>query len=355
MASQVPDPVRSAGRLIVAGFAGLEPGPEFLRALAAGEFGGIIVFTRNYENPGQMARLIADLQSRAPWPLLVAIDQEGGKVQRFRDPFTVLPEMAALGERNDADLAYRVGRLLAVELAAIGINWNLAPVLDVHTNPANPVIGRRAFGDDPALVARMGVALARGLEDAGVLSCGKHFPGHGDTAQDSHHTLPVLPHSLERLRRVELAPFEAYARAGLGAVMTAHVLFPGLDPVYPATLSRPVLSLLRDELHFGGLIVSDDLDMKAVADRYGSEEMIDLGIDAGIDVFLACLDLDRARRASERLRALAAGAKADAIARSLSRVQACCARFAAPRPDAENALQVLGCEAHRRIASEISG
>jgi beta-N-acetylhexosaminidase len=264
--------------------------------------------------------------------------------------------MAELGARGDPDLARRVGRVLGAELAAVGVNWDFAPVVDVDTNPANPVIGRRSFGRDPALCARLGTALAQGLEESGVLSCAKHFPGHGDTTQDSHHTLPLLPHGLDRLRAVELAPFAAYARAGLAAVMTAHVLFPLLDAVHPATLSAPALSLLRDEIGFGGLIVSDDLEMKAVSERYSMAEMVEHGVRAGIDVFLVCEDLGAARRASATLRALAAGPDRELIAASMKRVDSACARFELPRPPlpAADLRGLLGCEAHRRIAAEIT-
>jgi beta-N-acetylhexosaminidase len=348
---------RAAGRMVVGGFAGPEPDEAFLAALEAGDLGGVIFFAENYRSPVQLAALVASLQARAPWPLFFAVDQEGGKVQRFRAPFTEIPEMAEVGARGDPDLAFRVGRVLGAELAAVGVCWDFAPVLDVDTNPENPVIGRRAFGRDAAQVAALGVALARGLEAAGVLSCGKHYPGHGDTAKDSHLTLPVLPHDLDRLRQVELVPFAAYARAGLASVMTAHVLFTAVDPERPATLSLPALSILRDELRFGGLIVSDDLEMKAVADRYEVEELVESGVAAGIDVFLVCHDLGKARRASAALRRLAGGPAGAAIASSLARIEATAARFRLPRrplPPREIS-EILGCEAHRRVAREIKG
>jgi beta-N-acetylhexosaminidase len=182
-----------------------------------------------------------------------------------------------------------LGQTVGGELLSVGINWNFAPVLDVDTNHNNPIIGDRAFSRDPHRVSEYAVAFARGLESVGVASAGKHFPGHGDTHLDSHLSLPSLPHNLARLRAIELVPFRAYAEAGLASIMTAHVLFSELDPEVPATMSRRALTeLLRDELQFSGLIVSDDLEMRAIADHYGPEKAALGGLEAGIDTFLSC-------------------------------------------------------------------
>src|SRR4029077_1702020 len=188
---------------------------------------------------------------------------------------------------GDVARTQAVGRALGEELAAVGVGWNFAPVLDVHTNPDNPVIGNRAFGTSADAVARQALAFWRGLRGSGLVGCGKHFPGHGDTRTDSHHDLPVVEHDLDRLRRVELAPFVAAARAGVEAFMTAHVLYPALDPDRPATLSRRIATdILRGELGFRGVLVSDDLGMKAVADRYPIEELAVRAIEAGVDHLL---------------------------------------------------------------------
>jgi beta-N-acetylhexosaminidase len=341
----------------LAGFHGTAPPAELEVAIVRGVIGGVIYFARNIVAPDQVAEMSARLQAIAPWPLFIAIDQEGGSVQRLRAPFVELPPMAALGARGDAGLAERVGRLLGRELRTVGVNWDFAPVLDVDTNPANPVIGKRSFGRDPALVAALGVALARGLEGEGIVSCGKHFPGHGDTHQDSHHTLPTLPHGLERLREIELPPFAAYGRAGLASIMTAHVLFPALDASLPATLSPSILRLLRDELSFDGLIVSDDLEMKAVSEQYAVEALVTRGVAAGIDVFLVCSDFEGALRASRRVRDLARDSPAAcaSIERSLRRLDALCTRFGLPHeiPAPAERASILGCEAHRRVLEEI--
>ncbi|MET0406125.1 MAG: beta-N-acetylhexosaminidase, partial [Cystobacter sp.] len=297
------------------------------------------------------ATLCRDIKTRAGRPFILSVDQEGGRVARLRGaPFTNLPSMRALGQRQDLELLERVGRLLAHELRAVGFDWDFAPVLDVDTHPDNPVIGDRSFSGNPHDVARMGVALARGLEAGGVASCGKHFPGHGDTTTDSHLTLPRLPHSLERLREVELVPFQAFAQAGLSSLMTAHVLFDALDSKVPATMSPRVLQgLLREELGFDGVLVSDDLEMKAIAEHYSVEEAAVQGTLAGVDLFLVCHQVDVQRRAIEALvRAVESGrvprARIDEAHRRLARLEA---RFA---HGPEDRLATLDNEEHRALA-----
>ncbi|HZA14670.1 MAG TPA: glycoside hydrolase family 3 N-terminal domain-containing protein, partial [Myxococcaceae bacterium] len=249
---------------------------------------------------------------------------------------------------------YRVGRLLAYELRAVGFDWDFAPVLDVDTNPANPVIGDRAFHSSPEVVAKLGVALARGLEDGGVASCAKHFPGHGDTATDSHLTLPRLPHSLERLRRVELFPFHAYARAGGASVMTAHVLFDAIDPEVPATLSAPVLDgLLRRELGFAGVLVSDDLEMKAISDHFGIAEAAVRGAIAGVDLFLVCHRAGAQRAAIEAIVAAVRDGRIPRarIEEASRRLDALARQFARP---AGERLSALGVPEHHALAAGLA-
>jgi len=283
------DPIaRACGQLLAVGFDGTSAPAELLRRVAAGEVGSVMLFRPNIADgdPAQVAALVSALRASAPAdrPLVVAIDQEGGLVQRLRAPLTVWPDMLSVGGGGDPKRTAAVGRARGGELAALGIAWDFAPVLDVHTNPDNPVIGTRAFGVTPDAVAAHALAFWRGLRDAGLLGCGKHFPGHGDTHTDSHLTLPVVAHDAERLRRVELAPFAAAAKAGIDSIMTAHVMYPALDPARPATLSHAILTgLLRGELGFGGVIVSDDLGMKAVADRYPIDELAVESIAAGAD------------------------------------------------------------------------
>lgn len=278
-----------AGQLLIAGYPAGAPPDEIREALRSDALGGVILFSRNLRGgPYAAAEEISELAEIAAFTPFVAIDQEGGRVQRLRNPVLELPPMRALGDRDDVELTRAAARALGAQLAAIGFNVDFAPVLDVATNPKNEVIGDRSFGADPQLVARHGVAFARGLRDAGVLGCGKHFPGHGDTREDSHFELPALPHDLARLREVELVPFRAAAGA-IGSIMTAHIIFRALDPERPATLSRRVITdLLRGELGYDGLIVSDDLEMKAIADHYSVGRAAVEAVAAGCDLLLIC-------------------------------------------------------------------
>ena len=286
------------------GFHGKAASPEVLELVRRGVY-GVVLFARNVEDAEQVAALVAELKRAAGRPLLVAVDQEGGRVARLRAPqgFTELPPMRALGDTGDEVLARDAGLLLGRELRAVGIDQDFAPVVDVDTNPANPVIGDRSLSRDPEIVGRLGTALALGLQAAGVAACAKHFPGHGDTSQDSHHDLPRLPHALERLERVELAPFRALARAGVASVMTAHVVFEALDRRRPATLSPEVMRLLRDRVGFEGCAISDDLEMKAVAEHFPLEEAAPGSVAAGVDALLVCHRTEVQHRAIDLVRA----------------------------------------------------
>ncbi len=353
--SSVASPLeRDCARLFVVGFAGRSLDPE-LEALVRDGVLGAILFSRNLGTAEESAQLVAELKRSAGRPFLLAVDQEGGRVARLRGgPFTALPAMRELGRHRDVGLARRAGRLLAYELGAVGIDWDFAPVLDVDTNPDNPVIADRALADDAEVVARLGVALAEGLEEGGVASCAKHFPGHGDTHQDSHQTLPVLTHSLERLRAVELLPFRRYAEAGLASVMTAHVRFSALGDNRPASVSRRALTdVLRGELGFRGVCVSDDLEMKAISEGMGVEEATVEGARAGVDVFLVCERAEVQRRCLETLvRAVEAGrVSRERIAEAHRRIDVLVARFSHP-PGAR--LGVLGSADHRRLAEGLT-
>lgn len=303
------DAYRHAGQVIVAGFPAGDPPPEILNGLRADALAGVILFKRNVTTPVELAGRVRAIAGASPnEPPLVAIDQEGGRVQRLGPPVLQLPPMRVLGERDDLELTRTAARALGRQLAALGINLDFAPVLDVATNPANEVIGDRAFGADPERVLRHGRAFATGLADAGLLACGKHFPGHGDTVEDSHFELPSLPHDLARLEAVELAPFRG-AKDVLGSIMTAHIVFRALDPNRPATLSPIVIGgLLRERLGYEGLIVSDDLEMRAIADRWPAGEAATLAIAAGCDLLLICKDVALIAQARD---ALAERARAD--------------------------------------------
>jgi len=278
------------GQLLIAGFNGHHV-PAELRTLAK-EFGlgGVILFARNVDEPEQVAELAFEASRLVPdIPLWVSIDQEGGRVARLKKPFTEWPPMATLGRSGDVALAARFAKALASELKAVGVTLDYAPVLDVHTNPKNPVIGDRALAERAQTVAELGSAIVRTLQDEGIAACGKHFPGHGDTSTDSHHELPLVEHPPERLRETEFVPFRAAIDAGVATIMTAHVFVPSLDETRPATLShRIVTDILRRELKYDGVILSDDLEMKAIANEYAVPAAAVMAIDAGCDGMLIC-------------------------------------------------------------------
>ena len=304
----------AAGQALMAGFHGVENPPETIaNALREGRLGGVILFSRNIR-PGEEGLLtLAALNEKidrertsgGPGPL-IAVDQEGGRVRRVQDCVTPIPPMARVGATGDRELATKVGEVIANELTTLGFNLNFAPVLDIWSNPANQVIGDRAFGTCPEVVSTMAGAITVGHYLAGVVPCGKHFPGHGDTIADSHLELPILEHTIEALEKRELIPFRRAIQAGIPMLMTAHILMPDIDPEHPVTLSkRGLQGLLREELGFGGVVITDDLEMKAVADRYEVEEMIELGLAAGVDIFLICHTEDKWLRAYDHLVKLA--------------------------------------------------
>jgi beta-N-acetylhexosaminidase len=332
---------------------GFSPTPEARELLARGAC-GVILFSRNVESAEQVAALCAALKREAGRPLLLSVDQEGGRVMRLRarHGFTELPPMRALGERGDEALAREAGALLGRELRAVGIDLDYAPVVDVDTNPLNPVIGDRSFSRDPEVVGRLGAALAVGLQSAGVAACAKHFPGHGDTSQDSHLELPRLPHGIGRLRTVELPPFRALARAGVASVMTAHVLLEALDPTRPATMSAPVLRLLREECGFQGPVLADDLEMKAVADGHPLEEIVIEAVNAGVDGFLLCHGVEVQREAVEALRRAAERGRVsrERLAEARWRMARLLA-WAGPPPDPYRARLALRTPEHLALAA----
>jgi beta-N-acetylhexosaminidase len=294
------------GQLLFAGFEGPEVPADLAGLVEAGRVGGVVLFARNVESPAQTRRLVAELHGLAPAerPLCVAIDQEGGRVQRLRAPWTEWPPLRALGEAGSPRDTARFARALGRELADLGIDLDFAPVVDVDTNPRNPVIGDRSFSRDAAVVGRHAAAFIEALQAEGVAACAKHFPGHGDTSEDSHLCLPRIDHDLERLRSVELPPFRAAAGAAVASMMTAHVTVRCLDPEAPATLCPAALELLRVELGYDGLVFSDDLEMAAVADRFRVGEATRRAIEAGCDAVLVCRQRalrDEALAALERL------------------------------------------------------
>lgn len=348
---------------MIAGFAGLTIPDDLTRIAREFDLGGVIYFARNVAEPEQVADLSRQAQSLArELPLWTSVDQEGGRVARLRRPFTEWPPMLTLGRSGDEQLASRFARALAAELKAVGISLDYTPVLDVHTNPKNPVIGDRALAERAEDVARLGTAIIRTLQDEGIAACGKHFPGHGDTAVDSHHDLPVIEHPPDRLEAVELVPFRAAIDAGVALIMTAHILVPSLDEERPATLSPAIVDgLLKQTLGFTGLVVSDDLEMKAISGRYGHSEATVMAIAAGCDAVLMC-----APNPEEQAAAIEAVIHAvedgrlpqkrveDALKRN-RRVKERFLAPARPAPASGAALRaLLGREDHQAIAAEMA-
>jgi beta-N-acetylhexosaminidase len=299
------------GQLLMVGFWGTTPSPEIIELIQRYHVGNVILFSRNIHDTPQVLKLTQQLQQIAKeagqrYPLLIAIDQENGIVQRLGETATIFPGNMALGAIGSEEIAREVAMATGNELKVLGINMNLAPVVDVNNNASNPVIGVRSFGEDPSLVARLGAAMVKGYRAAGILSCLKHFPGHGDTTTDSHLSLPVIPYTLQRLETLELVPFRSGIEAGADSVMIAHIAFPALTEqnTLPATLSSSIAQgLLREQLDFKGVILSDCMEMRAISDTFGTERAAVMALKAGIDLVLVSHEFKRQRASIEAIQA----------------------------------------------------
>lgn len=355
------------GQMLCLGFTDNEPCDGFLnvneqarRIVTELHAGTVILFARNVQRSGEptdpagVKAMLDELQSLARVPLFVAVDQEGGRVARFGAPFTAFPSAQVIGGIGDTELAMKAARILGAELLAVGVNFNFAPIADINSNSLNPVIGDRSFGSDAGLVGDMVIAQTNGYREAGVLACAKHFPGHGDTDLDSHFALPTIRHDREIIEKRELVPFAAAVRDAIPALMTAHILFPALDASgVPATLSRPILTdLLRGELGFDGLIVTDCLQMKAVADGWGTPRAAVMAAQAGADILLVCHDGEtQAATFDALLTAVQSGELSEArIDESVARIFA--AKSGLRAGDAP-ALSVVGSPEHTAFARSV--
>jgi beta-N-acetylhexosaminidase len=355
---------RHIGQLITASVPGPAVTPE-LRSLAA-EFdvGALILFKRNVEEAEQVAELSREASGLGrEMPVWVSVDQEGGRVARLRRPFTEWPPMATLGRAEDADLSAKFADSLARELLAVGITLDYAPVLDVLSYAKNTVIGDRAISSDSEVVARVGRRIIETLQAAGLAACGKHFPGHGDTVADSHHELPVVEASPERLDAVEYAPFRAAIDARVAFVMVGHLLVPCFDEVNPASLSRAIVDgQLRRRLGFEGVILTDDLDMQAVAKGRTMGQIAVEAVAAGVDGLLICGgDVERQFEAIEALiRALEDGTlPISRVEDAMERQRRAKERFFAPdfRPKAlsgRHLRDLVGCADHQAVAEAMA-
>ena len=346
------------GQHLFTGFAGPGIPADFARAVREHKIGNVILFARNVRSAAQLKALCADIQTlvigATGHPAFIAIDQEGGAVSRLSADCTLIPGAMAIAATGQTENAHLAGQITGRELLALGINFNLAPVLDINSNPDNPVIGVRSYGDTPQNAIDFGLKMAQGLTESGLLCCAKHFPGHGDTAVDSHVGLPMISKSLTELLAFELLPFQAAIKAGIPGVMSTHILFPQIETEgVPATMSRAIMTdLLRKRLGFNGLILSDCMMMAAIADHYGTVNGMDRAVQAGVDLVFASHSAELAARAAEQiLRSLRSGVL------NAAQLQASTERILRHkqmlRPPEIEAFMMVGGPEHRQLAQSL--
>lgn len=355
LTTSTADRKQRAGQRLIIGIRGAAPTDDERAFIRDARPGGFILFARNVEDHAQVRELNRELAAMLPVavPPIRCVDQEGGRVQRVKSPATVWPPMRWVGNVGDVAYSAAVGRALAREVLALGFDLDFAPVADVASNASNPVIGDRAFAGEPRPAARHVAAFIEGMQAEGCIACAKHFPGHGDTATDSHLELPVVEKDIPELEHTELPPFRAAVRARVGTVMTAHVRYPAWDEDLPATMSSRILrGVLRDGLRYRGVVVSDDLEMKAVRGRYPLDQQLRAASAASVDTFLVCSDIGLQMESWETLIRLQEEDKAqeDAAIDSNRRWHALRERFLKGR-DLAPPLEVLGCAEHEGLAT----
>lgn len=290
------------GQLIMTGIKGLSLTEEESKFISEENIGGVLLFKENFESAAQLAELVNSIQQlRNEYPLFIATDHEGGRVQRFKKGFTHFPPMLDLAKLDSPKIVFEAAEIMAKELHACGVNLALAPVCDIFNNPDNKVIADRAFGHDRESVSKFSSSIIRGLQTNQVLSCAKHFPGHGNTLKDSHFDLPLVKKSIEDLRNEEFVPFSKAIKSRVEFVMMAHLLVDSIDEKLPCSLSKKAHDILRNELRYKNLIISDDMQMKAIQDNYPVGEAAVLAINAGTDI-VEYRDMDQAKLALEGLK-----------------------------------------------------
>ena len=352
------DPDYPVAELVVMGFEGKTLSPSTVSTIEKEKAPLFILFSRNYESKEQLVALTDELQARTRFssatpPAIVSADQEGGRVQRFRSGFTLLPPALEIGRKNSPGIAFDLASIQARELFAAGIQLNFAPVCDINTNPANPVIGDRAFGSTADSVTRMASAVVRGHLAEGVEPCIKHFPGHGDTRVDSHESLPVVDTPIETLKTREWIPFQRAMKSGANFLMSAHLLLPHLDPVRPGTLSPAFLKEhLRGTLMYQGVVISDDMEMGAITGNFGAEEAPVMALQAGCD--LLCYRSEAAALiAIESIKKAISGKRLDpqALKVSIDRTRKIRAnlRLASKELDRATRLSIIGSPGHEAL------
>lgn len=327
--------------------------PPWLHDLLAQGLAGVAIYPRNFSSPESLAALTNDIRAAASRPVLIGVDQEGGTRFSLPAPFTQWPSPSDLGALGDAQAVREVARAIGRELAAVGCNLDFAPMLDLQLNPSSPVTQVRSFGGNPQQVGRMGAAFLSGLADAGTLGCAKHFPGHGDTQVDPHNDQPVFHGTAERLAATELVPFATAIAAGAHTIMTAHILLPKIDAANPASLSSAILQgILRGQMGFTGLILADDLGMRAIAKRYAPSESAVATLAAGTDIAMICHDAAQIPSAMESTsRALENGGLSlqewEAAGRRIDRILKTSSQSSA------ESLNVIGCAEHQALSTRL--
>ncbi|TFE31766.1 beta-N-acetylhexosaminidase [Cohnella luojiensis] len=293
------------GQMILAGVEGTSIDTATKKMISDQHVGGIILYKNNFSGLSGSVRFVNALKKANegnPAPLFISVDQEGGKVSRLPKDFVSIPDAAKVGRTGNAELAKEMGSLLSKELKLMGFNVDFAPVLDINSNPKNPVIGNRSFGSTAKLVTKMGIAEMIGLREGGTIAVVKHFPGHGDTAVDSHLDLPVVNKTTEQLGKMEWIPFRSAIENGADAVMIAHILFPKIDPDAPASFSKVIIGeQLRGTLGYDGVVITDDMTMGAIADNYGIEDAAALSVEAGSDIILVAHGYDTEKKVFDKL------------------------------------------------------
>ncbi len=348
-------PQELVGQLILSGVG--DRREEVLRLVEEGKVGALIFYGKDMPDPQSTAELANEFQRRAKVPVLIAADFEAGTGFILRGG-TKLPSNMAIGATADVALAQACGEVTAVEARAVGVHCAFAPVVDVNVNPDNPIINIRSFGSDPDEVARLAIAWIAGCQGKGCLATAKHFPGHGDTSEDSHRVMPVVPHDIDRMRQVELKPFQATINAGVAAIMTAHIHFPAIDPTpgLPATLSYPILTdLLRKRMGFKGLVFTDAMAMHAIKHNFPMDQAVVMAVKAGADVILA----DDAAEAYEALwQAVEKGElpleKVREAAKRVLEAKEWCGLHHQRFVDAEAAKTIVGNDEHQRVAQQVA-
>lgn len=295
------------GQIFTVGFEGYEQDNQIEGMIKDCHVGGVILFRKNIKSPGQLLEVVNSLKSsnsNNKAPLFISVDEEGGRVTRLPDQITKLPSNEKIGKINNEDFSFSIGNILAEELKAFGFNMDFAPVLDIFSNPKNTVIGDRSFGNNAEIVSKLGVQTMKGIRDLGVIPVVKHFPGHGDTLEDSHVGLPSVDHDMERLETFELIPFKAAIDSGADAVMVAHILLRKIDSENPASLSEKIISgILREKIGFEGVVITDDMTMGAIGENYSMQEAVVRSFLAGSDMILVCHGYENQLEAINALKA----------------------------------------------------